>query len=78
MAIYIKGINGPFSGKVGNIIGSYRNNTDYIRAMPTKIANPRTPAQTEQRNKFAKAISLIKPLVPLIRQAKQQTKNKKA
>jgi hypothetical protein len=67
MATYTQGIDGPFSGKIGNVIGAHIYNIDYMRSMPARIKNPRTPAQTEQRSKFAIAIKLMRPLVPILK-----------
>lgn len=44
MGKYKNGINGPFSGKVGSVVGSSWHEVDYMRGMPNV---PRTKKSTE-------------------------------
>ena len=37
MAKYSNGINGPFIGKVGNVVGSSRNGVYYMKSLPDKL-----------------------------------------
>ncbi|MDR2906813.1 MAG: winged helix-turn-helix domain-containing protein [Bacteroidales bacterium] len=67
MARIKDGILGGISGKIGNIVGANRQATSYIRSLP-RIVNPKTPKQTAQRNKFAIAIKLMRPLTPILKQ----------
>lgn len=52
MARLSKGILGGINGKIGNVIGGSWKGIDYVRSKPSVVANPRTPAQTMNRNKF--------------------------
>ena len=61
-----KGILGDFSGKVGNVVGATWNGIGYMRSLPTKVRNPRTPGQLEQRMKFSMIGSLMKNLAPVL------------
>ena len=47
------GINGPFSGKVGTVVGYLWNGKAVIRGLPSKINTPPTEKQLAQRAKFA-------------------------
>lgn len=65
-----QGILGGFSGKVANVVGSSWKGIAVIKAKPLSVANPRTAAQTAQRDKFKNAslfaslilATIIKPL----------------
>ena len=52
MGTYNKGILGPFSGKVGTVVGANWRGKDVMRSLPKKT--DRTPTQTQllQREKF--------------------------
>jgi hypothetical protein len=56
-----QGILGGFSGKVGTVVGGRWKNIDYIRAKPISVANPRTPGQVNQRNRFAITLEYLQP-----------------
>ena len=56
-----QGILGGLSGKVGNVIGGSWKGIDYIRIKPSSVANPRTPGQVNQRNKFSATIEFLQP-----------------
>jgi len=56
-----QGILGGLSGKVGNVIGGNWKGIDYLRIKPSSIANPRTPGQVNQRNKFSASIEFLQP-----------------
>lgn len=70
MGIIKQGILGGFSGKVGPVIGSSWKGIDYMKGVPTSVANPRTAPQVAQRTKFTNVVdfskvilaSVIKPL----------------
>ena len=53
MAIIKQGPYGGYSGKAGNLVGASWKGINYIRVMPASVANPRTPGQVNQRNKFS-------------------------
>lgn len=48
-----KGILGPFSGKIGTVIGASWYGIDYMRALPRKSNKPASKAQLAQQNKMA-------------------------
>ena len=50
------------SGTIGNKIWVNRNGKNYTRSKPTKVSNPKTPAQLEHRAKFKAMIRFLKPL----------------
>lgn len=62
-----QGITGGFSGKVGTVIGSNWNGVDYMRGIPTHMANPQTAGQQNQRAKVALMIKFLSPLKDLLR-----------
>src|SRR5690554_745405 len=66
MAIIKKGINGAFSGTVGNTVGSSWRQIDYIKSLPKPSTKPASPAQIAQRAKFALAVSFLRPIKPLL------------
>ena len=47
-----QGILGGFKGKVGTVIGSSWNGISYMRGQAQSVKNPKTPAQTIQRDFF--------------------------
>jgi hypothetical protein len=57
-----QGILGGFSGKVGNVVGASWKGIDYMRIMPSSVANPQTDAQLAQRQKFSVTMGFLKPL----------------
>ncbi len=52
MASYKQGILGAFSGKLGNVIGTFWKGISVMRVVPANITNPNTLAQQAQRAKF--------------------------
>jgi len=62
MGIYVKGLLGAFSGKVGNVIGSNWRSIDYLRSLPKPSSKPATAKQKAQRAKFALAIEFLSPM----------------
>lgn len=62
MAVFKKGINGAFSGTIGNTVGSSWRHIDYMRSLPKPSKKPATPAQLAQRAKFALAVSFLQPM----------------
>ena len=53
MGKLLHGINGPFSGKVGPVVGYMLGNQAVIRSLPSSSKKPLTPKQLHQRRKFA-------------------------
>ncbi len=67
MARYNYGINGPFSGKCGTVVGASWNGINYMRSLPELSSAPATIAQQAQRNKISAGSSLLKPIAALIK-----------
>ncbi|MGQ7870911.1 DUF6266 family protein, partial [Sunxiuqinia sp. sy24] len=67
MAVINQGILGGFSGKVGTVIGGSWKGIDYMRSKPVSVANPRTPAQVDQRTKFVTVLNFLQPLTSFLR-----------
>lgn len=66
MGTYKQGILGPFSGKVGQVVGSFWRGVSYMRSLAPNVHNPKTEAQMEVRSKFAVASKTLSPfLVPV-------------
>lgn len=62
-----KGIMGGFSGKVGNVVGASWNGIDYIRSLPAKVKNPKSPGQVTQRHRFALVGKFMRAIAPVAR-----------
>ena len=60
MAKMKNGINGTFTGKVGNIIGCKWRGINYVRSLPRKTHKESSPAQLKQRAKFSMMTSFLK------------------
>lgn len=66
MSQYNQGILGPFSGKVGTVVGSFWKGRFVMRGRPTHMTNPNTPAQQAQRMRFSLVSENIAPMRPAI------------
>src|SRR5690606_26756084 len=66
MAIFKKGINGAFSGTIGNTVGASWRQIDYMRSLPRPSKKPATERQLAQRAKFALAVSFLRSIKPLL------------
>lgn len=66
MATYLKGILGSFSGKVGNVVGTYWKGKAVMRSLAAHVHNPKTPAQEEQRARLTVASRFISAVLPFI------------
>lgn len=66
MAVFEKGINGIFRGRIGSIIGLKRNGKQYARILSTPSKVPPTLAQLNQRLKFKVMMEWLRPLRPVI------------
>ena len=75
-ARYNNGINGPLKGKVGNTIAANWRGIDYLRST-WEVTKPASPAQLNQRHRFALAIGWVKPLISLINIGYQSVKTAK-
>lgn len=62
MSKYNQGILGPFSGKVGTVVGSFWKGRFVMRSRPTHMTNPNTPAQQAQRAIFSIVSANLAPL----------------
>lgn len=67
MAKYKSGINGPFLGKVGTVIGCTWKGIPYMRALPAKRTSSPSDAELANRKRFADAQAWLKPLTPFVR-----------
>ena len=71
MAIIKQGILGGFKKKIGSVVGSSWKGVATMRSLPLSVANPRTAAQVENRDRFKACAefaslilaSIIKPLM---------------
>jgi len=66
MARYKSGINGPFSGKIGPVIGSSWRGVDYMKSEAKPNDKPATEKQLHQRHIFTMVNSWLRPLRELI------------
>jgi hypothetical protein len=62
-----QGILGGVSGKIGNVVGGSWKGIDYLRIMPASVANPKTPAQVDQRSKFVTVLKFLQSITPFLR-----------
>lgn len=67
MGIIKQGILGGLSGKVGTVVGSSWKGINYLRALPSKVSNPRTLAQQNTRMKIAMLVRFLKACTNLVR-----------
>lgn len=66
MGLYVKGVLGSFSGKVGTVVGANWRSIDYMRSLPKPSNKPATEKQVAHRAKFAMVINFLSPLRELI------------
>ena len=59
MGTYSKGILGPFSGKIGPVVGAQWRNKEVIRSLPKKSGRIPSEAQKQQRFKFTVVIQFL-------------------
>jgi len=62
MGKYNQGILGPFTGKVGSVVGSSWKGVNYIKSLPGPNAS-NTEAQQKQRTRFKSVVSLASSLL---------------
>ena len=67
MAKYQFGANGPFVGKLGNVVGCTWKGIPYLRSLPKKRIGKISVAEQANREKFAVAQVWLKPLTPFLR-----------
>ena len=66
MAKYTEGINGPFSGKIGKVVGSSWKGINYMKGLPDFTSTIPTEGQLGQRNKLGMVSSWLKPMKAVI------------
>jgi hypothetical protein len=62
MGKYNQGILGPFTGKVGSVVGSSWKGVNYIKSLPGPNSS-NTEAQQKQRSRFKSVVSLASSLL---------------
>ena len=67
MARFLKGINGAYQGKVGNVVGSSWRGIDYIRSLPKKSSKAASEDQIAQRARFALVTSFLKSIKEILK-----------
>ncbi len=79
MAVYKRGINGPFSGKAGSVIGSSWRKVDYMKGLSEKH-KPETPEQIAQQDKWKIMVAFLAPLAKILETGlnKEDTRRKTA
>jgi len=67
MGKLINGINGPFSGKVGTVVGYVSRGKPIMRGLPNinKSRKP-SPSQAQQRVKFSLMNKFLGPVIPFL------------
>ncbi len=66
MGTYIKGILGPFSGKIGTVIGSSWNGIEYMKSLPKPSSKKPSDKQMIQRGKLGLCTGFLKPISFLV------------
>ncbi|WP_207429607.1 DUF6266 family protein [Pedobacter sp. SYSU D00535] len=66
MARYSKGVYGPITGKIGNVIGSSWRGIPYFRSRPRKSTKPVTEKQQGTRTSFTFMQNWLSPLHKLL------------
>lgn len=67
MARFNNGINGPFSGMVGSVVGYVRHGQAYMRSRPKKFSKPSTQLQLNNQQALKSAQAWLKPITPFVR-----------
>lgn len=70
------GFPGGFTGKIGNVVLVQRGDTYYMRSVPAKTVNPRSPKQQANRRIFGLSSSLAAKLAPFLRISMQPVPDK--
>jgi Family of unknown function (DUF6266) len=66
MAKLLNGINGPFSGKVGAVVGYLWKGKAVMRGLPRKRSGGPSPAQIQQHAKFALMHKFLRHLLSFL------------
>ena len=67
MAKFVNGINGPFVGKIGNVVGSSRNGEPYLKAKPARKRKRNRKPKTENQSRFSMAHYWLQPLLNFVK-----------
>ena len=67
MAKFNQGINGPFQGKVGTVIGASWKGIPYMRSLPKKRTSDPTPGELLNRKKWALSQHWLQPVQEFVR-----------
>jgi Family of unknown function (DUF6266) len=77
MATYQHGILGPFSGKIGQVVGTSWNGIPVMRSLPVRKKIEPSAKQQDQRARFVMMNGFLRPLTELLRLSfGNKTKNK--
>jgi hypothetical protein len=68
MARFTQGINGPFTGRVGTVIGSSWRGMPYMKSYHKERTTKISKKEQQNRNKFAMVHSWLQPLLPFVRE----------
>jgi hypothetical protein len=66
MATLVNGINGPFKGRVGPVVGYIWKKKAVIRSLPRRSKKPLSPLQKQQHAKFSLMNHFLNPLKDLL------------
>lgn len=66
MGTYNRGILGPFSGKVGTVVGANWRGKDVMRSLPKKTNRTASETQKLQRQLFTTVAEFLTPISPVI------------
>jgi len=66
MAKYKNGINGPVSGKIGNVVAASYKGIDYLRSVPAPPSAAPSVAQLNQRRLMSMVSAWLKPIKDII------------
>lgn len=67
MAKFNDGINGPFKGKVGTVVGATWKGIHYMRSLPKKRTSAPTRGEQANRKKWALSQSWLQPITEFVR-----------
>lgn len=67
MAKFNDGINGPFKGKVGTVVGATWKGIHYMRSLPEPRVSQPTRGEMKNRQKWALSQSWLQPITQFVR-----------
>lgn len=67
MARFTQGINGPFKGKVGTVIGASWKGIPYMRSLPVKRTSKPSEKELHNRRRWALSQQWLQPLTEFVR-----------